>query len=137
MFKVMEGLPQDVVGIEATGKVTHADYRDTLIPIAESAMGQGRAKMLFVAGEDMTGISLEAVWDDAAFGLRHWRDVSQVAIVTDHAWLRGSATLFTPFFPGEVRVFSLSDLAAAKAWITAAPPDLSTEGSVSPNCTIR
>jgi len=123
MFIVMEGLPRDVLGIEATGKITHADYQDILIPMAESAMAKGRAKMLFVAGPDMTGISLEALWDDAAFGMRHWRDVGQVAVVTDHAWLRGAASLFTPFFPGEVRIFSLSELAAAKAWITAASHD--------------
>ncbi len=28
MFQLIEGLPSDVLGIEASGKVTHEDYRD-------------------------------------------------------------------------------------------------------------
>jgi len=32
MFKILEGLPEGVMAIKATGKVTHEDYRDTLIP---------------------------------------------------------------------------------------------------------
>ena len=32
MMKLIDGLPADVLGIEAAGKVTHSDYRDVLIP---------------------------------------------------------------------------------------------------------
>ena len=38
MLKLIEGLPQNVLAIEAIGKVTHEDYRDTLIPKAEAMM---------------------------------------------------------------------------------------------------
>ncbi len=34
MFKMIEGLPQNVLAIEATGKFTHEDYQHTLIPRA-------------------------------------------------------------------------------------------------------
>ena len=30
MFKLIEGLPPNVLAVEATGKVTHEDYRDIL-----------------------------------------------------------------------------------------------------------
>ena len=49
------GLPPDVMAIEASGKVTHEDYRDTLIPKAEAMMAKGPIKMLYVIGEDFTG----------------------------------------------------------------------------------
>jgi hypothetical protein len=32
MFHIIEGLPQGVLGFEASGRVTHDDYRDVLIP---------------------------------------------------------------------------------------------------------
>jgi hypothetical protein len=32
MFKLIEGMPPDVMAIEAIGEVTHEDYHDTLIP---------------------------------------------------------------------------------------------------------
>ena len=58
MFKFIEGLPPDVMAIEASGKVTHEDYRNTLIPKAEAMMAKGPIRMLYVIGKDFTGLSL-------------------------------------------------------------------------------
>jgi hypothetical protein len=121
MFKFIEGLPPDVMAIEASGKVTHEDYRNTLIPKAEAMMGKGPIRMLYVIGRDFTGFELEALWDDSAFGFRHWRDFSRIAVVTDHAWMSAMVNMFKPFFHGEVRLFRLAELPAAKDWITRAP----------------
>ncbi|CAN5597926.1 STAS/SEC14 domain-containing protein [soil metagenome] len=118
MMTLIEGLPADVLGIAASGKVTHSDYRDVLIPSAEAMMAKGPIKMVYVIGADVTGFELEAMWDDGAFGARHWRDFSRVAVVTDHAWLRGTVSLFAPLFPSEVRLFTVADLPAANAWIS-------------------
>ena len=41
MFKFIEGLPEDVMAIEATGKITHGDYHNTLIPKAEAMIAKG------------------------------------------------------------------------------------------------
>ena len=117
MFKFIEGLPQDVLAIEALGKVTHDDYRNTLIPKAEAMIAKGPIKMLYVIGKDFAGFELEALWDDGAFGLRHWHDFSHIAVVTDHAWMRAMVSMFKPFFHGNVRLFRLAELPAAKDWI--------------------
>lgn len=117
MLKLIEGLPQDVLAIEAIGKVTHQDYRNTLIPKAEAMMKKGPIGMLYVLGKEFTGFDLEAMWDDGMFGIRHWHDFSHIALVTDYVWLRAMATMFKPFFHGQVRLFASSELAAAKAWI--------------------
>ena len=117
MFKFIEGLPQDVMAIEATGKVTHDDYRNMLVPKAEAMMAKGPIKMLYVIGKDFAGFELEALWDDGAFGLRHWHDFSHIAVVTDHAWMRAIVSMFKPFFHGDVRLFGLAELPAAKDWI--------------------
>ena len=117
MFKLIEGLPQNVLAIEATGKVTHEDYHSTLIPKAEAMMAKGPIRMLYVIGKEFTGFELEALWDDGKFGLKHWHDFSHIAVVADQAWLRAAVSMFTPFFRGEVRMFRLSELSAAKAWI--------------------
>jgi hypothetical protein len=120
MFKFIEGLPPDVIAIEAIGKVTHEDYRNTLIPRAEAMMAKGPIRMLYVIGKEFTGFELEALWDDGAFGIKHWHDFSHIAVATDHAWLSGMVSMFKPFFRGEVRLFRLSELLAAKDWITEA-----------------
>ena len=106
------------MAIEATGKVTHEDYQNFLIPKAEAMMAKGPVKLLYVAGEGFDGYELEALWDDSAFGVKHWHDFTRVAVVADQTWLRAAVTMFKPFFPCEVRLFTLAGLAAAKAWIT-------------------
>ncbi|MEP7084054.1 MAG: STAS/SEC14 domain-containing protein [Betaproteobacteria bacterium] len=117
MLKLIAGLPTDVLAIEGSGRVTHEDYRNVLIPKAEAMMATGPIKMLYVLGKDFEGYDLEALWDDGTFGIAHWRDFSRVAVVGDQGWLRAAVSLFKPFFPCECRLFSLSELAAAKAWI--------------------
>jgi SpoIIAA-like len=52
--------------------------------------------------------------------VKHWRDFSHVAVVADQAWVRAAVSMFKPFFPSEVRLFKLADLASAKAWIASA-----------------
>jgi SpoIIAA-like len=118
MFKFIEGLPPNVMAIEATGKVTHDDYQNTLVPKAEAMLAKGPIRMLYVIGKEFTGFELEALWDDSVFGIKHWHDFSHIAVVTDNSWLRAMVSMFKPFFHGEVLLFRLSELPAAKHWIT-------------------
>lgn len=117
MFRFIDGMPPHVLGIEATGKVTHDDYRNALVPRVEAMLAKGPIKMLYVIGKEFTGFELEALWDDANLGFKHWRDFSHVAVVADQVWLRAAVNMFTPLFHGEVRTFGLSQLPAAKDWI--------------------
>ncbi len=119
MLEVIDGLPDNVLGIEATGTVTQEDYRDVLVPKAEEMMAQGPIRMLFVANEGFDGYSIGAMWNDATFGVQHWRDFERAAVVTDNAYLRGAVTMFAPFFPCEINLFSLSDRAIAEDWVKA------------------
>ena len=70
MFKIIEGMPADVLAIEAVGKVTHDDYCDTLIPKAEEMMAKGPIKMIYVIGQEFTGFELGAMLDDGMFGIQ-------------------------------------------------------------------
>jgi len=123
MLTRIEGLPRNVLGFEAIGKVTHDDYRRVLIPAAEAMMAKGPVRMLFVIGARFTGYDLEAMWDDSVFGLKHWHDFERLALVTDHKWMRAAISVFTPLIPAEVRLFKLNERAQAQAWITGHPGD--------------
>ncbi len=117
MLTLIEGLPDNVLGVEATGKITHQDYQNTLIPQAEARMSKGPIRMLYVLRSD--DFALEALWNDTSFGFKHWHDFTHIAVVADHAWIRSVISLFTPFFPGKVQLFKLAELPAAKVWISA------------------
>jgi SpoIIAA-like len=117
MFKLIEGLPSGVLGVEASGKVTHEDYARVLVPKAEAMIKHGPLRLLYVIGPDFEAYELGAIWDDSVFGIRHWRDFERVGFVGDQAWLRAAVGFFSPFMPCEVRLFPLAELEAAKAWI--------------------
>ena len=85
MFKFIEGLPHGVMAIAAVGRVTHEDYHNRLVPKAEAMMAKGPIGMLYVIGKEFTGFELEALWDDSAFGIKHWHDFRHIAVVTDNA----------------------------------------------------
>ncbi len=119
MLLPIEGLPPDVLALQASGKVTHEDYRDNLIPRAEALMMQGPIRMLYVLGADFSLIEPAAMWDDGVFGVRHWHDFKRVAVVTDVGWIRAAISLFRPIFPCEFKLFASADLGAAKKWIVA------------------
>lgn len=117
MLELIEDLPEDVLGIEAKGKVTHADYRDVLIPKVETMMAKGPVKILYVIGPDSEGFELEAMWDDASLGMRHLGDFGRIAVVTDASWMRAAISMFAPLFGAKFQLFKVSDLPAAKTWI--------------------
>jgi hypothetical protein len=120
MYRFIEGLPPDVLGIEADGKITHEDYRDRLIPKFEAMRTEGPIKAVMVMRSDLSDFSIEALWDDQIFGFSHWRDFKRLALVTDHTWMRTAVAIVRPFVPAEVRTFPLAELDAAKAWIAEA-----------------
>lgn len=117
MITIIEELPEDILGIEATGKVTHEDYQNTLTPAVEKRLARGPLKLLYIIGSDFTGYEPKAIIDDTTLGLKHWREVPYIALVTDIDWIKNAARLFAPFFPGEIRLFTVAEQANARNWI--------------------
>jgi hypothetical protein len=118
MFKIIKGLPKNVLGVEAHGKITDADYQKVLIPHANEMLAKHPLiNVLYVAGKDFKGYDSTAVWGDEIFGLNHWSNFNCIAVVTDVTWLRTAVHLFSPLFPGALKIFDLSDLSVAKDWI--------------------
>lgn len=117
MMKIIGNLPDEVLGIEAGGKITHDDYQKVLIPAAEEKIRRhDKIRMLFMLG-DMDGFEFAALWDDTKFGLTHWKEFTRIAIVTDNVYIKSMTTLFAPFFPGEIRLYESLEKDDAILWI--------------------
>jgi hypothetical protein len=118
MIRVLEGLPANVVGVEASGTVTDEDYEDVLVPAVHARLeANEKVRFLYVLGEDFDGWSLGALWEDAKLGGRELKAWEKVAVVTDKEWLTHMVKAFGWMIPGDVRVFELSALDDAKAWV--------------------
>ncbi|WP_369026078.1 STAS/SEC14 domain-containing protein [Qipengyuania sp. RANM35] len=117
-FEVIEGLPRDVIAVRAVGIITAQDYHDVLIPLVENRLkDHDKLKLLFVMGDNYTTFSGDAAWEDTKFDLRHVRDFTRIAMVTDVPWLVRTARIFRPIVPYTFEVFPMEKLEDAKDWI--------------------
>jgi len=119
MLERIEGLPDNVVGFEARGEVTGADYETVLIPAVEDALTRhAKIRCLYHVGSAFERFDAKAMWDDAKVGLQHLSAWERVAIVTDVGWLRAAMKAMGFVIPGEFRVFDNNELAEARRWLS-------------------
>lgn len=116
MISELAGLPDGVVGFEASGKIEAGDYRDVVIPALERAFAGGEVRFLIVM-TDFQGMDGGALWQDLKVGVEHLRGWKRVAVVTDIEWVHHLTGLFGWMTPGEVRVFPLDQRDEAVSWV--------------------
>jgi hypothetical protein len=117
---VLQGLPENVLGIEAAGEIEDDDYEDVILPAVARILEQhDKVRVIYVLGDDFEKFDAEAAWEDAKMGLRHFGNWERIAFVTDHPGYRRAVKMFGFLMPGDVQVFPLAEQARAEAWIAA------------------
>lgn len=110
------GLPDGVVGFEASGKIEASDYTDVLMPAIGGLIEQGRDVRIVLVFEHFDGMSAGGAWQDLKVGVEHLTKWKRIALVTDLDWMITVASLFGWMTPGELRRFPLADRDRAVAW---------------------
>ena len=120
MIRILEGLPEGVVGFEAVGHVDAGDYKDVLMPTIDAALGdRDKIRLLYLLGDEFEGYSSGAMWEDARLGVSHWSKWDRMAVVSDDTAMINGVKAFGWMVPGELKTFPVSDLGAAKHWLAA------------------
>lgn len=120
MMKLLTNLPEDVVGVSASGQIDARDYETVLIPAIDSALQKHkRIRMFYQLTTDFDGFTTGAMWDDAKLGLAHLPAWERIAVVTDVHWVTNATRMFAFLFPGVVKVFSNEEQFDAVKWISA------------------
>ena len=89
VIRVIEGLPDGVLGFEASGRLTAHDYADVLAPAPEAAAADGgKIRVLLDFSGEFHGMDAGAVWPDVRMGVRDWNAWERIALVTDHTLMR-------------------------------------------------
>ena len=115
MMQVVEGLPDNVVGIVAKGRVTNEDCNKVLKPLVQrSLMRHKKVRLYYEIGCRFPG----AAWEDLQIGMQYIPQWERVAVVTDVGWLRHTVNALRFLIPGEVRVFSTEDAYEGCTWIS-------------------
>ncbi|ROQ30547.1 STAS/SEC14 domain-containing protein [Gallaecimonas pentaromativorans] len=106
----------DLAVVEVRGKLTKADYA-TFIPAFEQLIQtKGKQRVLL----DMSGFqgwAWGAAWEDLKFGVRHFSDIEQLAIVGENRWQHCLAAFCKPFTKTQVRYFDSKEGTKARAWL--------------------
>lgn len=119
MIRLIDGLPDNVIGFEAVGEVRAGDYKSVLDPEVDAVLAtHDKIRFLYVLGDDFDGYSGGAMWDDAKLGMEHLRKWERIAVVTDVDWVEHAVKAFGWMIPGKVKRFDDDELDDAREWIT-------------------
>lgn len=124
MITILDGYPDDVLAISATGRVTAEDYRTVLVPEVEARLNRHhKIRFLYWFGEEFESFSPGAMLADASFGFAHLRNLGRSALVTDVRWIAGAAWLLSPLLRAPFRIFANADFEKAREWVLSGEPD--------------
>ena len=115
MIEMIDGLPDNVVGIIAKGRVTNNDCDKILKPAMESTLKRhDKVRLYYEIGCRFPG----AAWENLRVGVEHIPQWERVAIVTDVGWVRHTVNALRFLMASEVRVFTSFQAPEGRAWIT-------------------
>ena len=119
MIEIVRGLPDNVVGIVATGRVTREECSSVLRPAMERRLRRhDKVRLYYEIGCRFPG----AGWEDLEIGLDRLPQWERVAVVTDTGWVRQTVNALRFLLASEVRVFTSVEADEGRAWI-ASPGD--------------
>ena len=113
MIQIIDGLPDNVVGIVAKGRVTSEDCSRILKPAMENSLKHDKVRLYYEIGSRVPG----AGWDDLRLGVDRVPQWERVAVVTDVGWVRHTVKALRFLLGGEIRVFTTSHAGDGLAWI--------------------
>jgi hypothetical protein len=123
VVEALSDLPPGTFGFRVSGTVTRDEYHQMLEPVLAALERGDTVNLLTVADDDFHGLDLQALWEDMkaapSVGLKHRKAWRRLAVVTNKDWMRHAISAFGWLYPGEMRVFDLEELDAAKAWVAA------------------
>jgi len=118
MIEIIEGLPNNIVGIAVNGRVTKKDCYDVLMPAMEKKLKRhDKIRLYYELNSRFPG----AAWDDLNVGIEYLPPCERVAIVTDVGWIRYTVKALRFLIPGEIEVFATVRASEGRAWIAATP----------------
>lgn len=119
MIEMIPDMPDEVVAITAKGTVTGEDYDNVLIPaIEEKLQRHQKIRVLYQLGQDFSGFTAAAMWEDAKVGIKHLTAFEKIAVVSDVDWIVGAVKVFAFVIPCPLRIFRNEKLSEAITWVS-------------------
>jgi hypothetical protein len=114
MIELIHGLPDNILGLVVTGKVTKQDCSEVLLPALERAREwHHKLRLYYEIRSRFPG----AAWEDMQLGIWQGPVWERIAIVTDVAWIKHTVQALRLLIPGDIRVFATTETPEGLAWI--------------------
>jgi len=122
MIKVIDGLPDNIVGVTFSGNVSGEDYENVFLPMIQAAVVKhDKIRVLYHLDESFESYNFKAMFDDAKIGFEYWSSFEKIAVVSNVTWIRNSVKAFSFLMPGEINLFSNAELEKARVWLQKPP----------------
>ncbi|MGI9162183.1 MAG: STAS/SEC14 domain-containing protein [Mycobacterium sp.] len=119
MIEVLTDVPEGVIGIRVSGRLTGEELQ-TIKPRIADQMKSGREIRIVEVIDDYDGFGPGGLMEDLKLGIGSvWPNHSafkRVAVVTNTEWITHTLHALAWIVPGEMAVFRLDELEAAKRW---------------------
>ena len=107
---------KDLLEMHVYGELTLADYRDFEEAVGRELKTAPKIKLL-VDLANMTGYTLDVVWEEVRFTRAHAHDFRRIAIISESQWAPWLSWMNAAFSDAEARIFDNSG--EALAWLHA------------------
>lgn len=120
MLSILHDLPPHVVGVQASGVVSKADYEKVLLPaLADLYNRTGAVSLLLQIETDLHNYTTGAWIEDIKSGFRYFTKWRKVAVVSRNTNIKAFTDTFGILLPGQYKGFLMADLVEAKRWVSA------------------
>ena len=117
MIEIIKGLPDNVVGFVASGRITATDCDEVLAPAVKRIKKRHEKLRLYYELEcRFPG----AAWEDLDIEPLRLQAWERVAVVTDVSWMRQTVKALRFLIPAEIRVFPTLQAEEGRDWVAAA-----------------
>jgi SpoIIAA-like len=120
MIEQLTDFPDNIAAFRCTGQVTKEDYTRVLAPsVLRKLQTHHKVRVYYEIAEGFSGFDPAAMWEDFKIGTAHLTRWDKVAVVTDIGWIGNAVRFFSFLIPAPTKLFSRSQAAQARDWISA------------------
>jgi len=117
MFTIIRELPEDILGILVSGKVTKEDY-DRLNPLMEGLKAKNGKIKLLLNIKEFKWPTTKAMWEDLKMGFNYLGTIKAIAVISDKEWLEETAEVVGTIIPKlKVEGFEPDEHTEAVEWL--------------------
>lgn len=118
MIKILDKSHDDILAVEAFGKLTHEDYEEVWIPALEKLINEyGKISVLLYMDENFKGWETQAIIDDTKYGFKRSKFFKKIALVGGSSYVNAGVKLFSLFLKFEIECFDADELEEALEWL--------------------